>query len=197
MTAQADPREGVGAPREPLALRLVNRSSLLGAVAVLAVAAVYAVGLPWLGALAAADDAQVAALAVGPSLVVTDTDGWGVTEQGAATTTLAKDGATLVITVAVNAPMDLEAARDAVVAGWDDLQADAVVTTSPPYQTSPGYDVAGAVAHTTTDVRQVWIVSDGQDATTVTLSAPSAAWDVASESARVVVDSLRFIEGSS
>jgi hypothetical protein len=186
---------GADTPRDPLSLRIIGRSSLLGAAVVLAVAAVYAVLLPAVGNVVAARDPAVEAVAVGDALVVTDADGWHAAEGDTGATTLTADGATLTIGRAVPAETTLGASVGTVVDDWiRDLPRDTVITKPRELTTSAGYDAVTAVAHSPTEVLQVWFVTDGVDVARVDLSAPPTVWDVASASAEGVVDSLRFVE---
>ncbi len=193
MSSGAAPAADAAPPtREPLAVRLIGRGSLSGALLVLAVAAVYAVALPMVAERASAPaPPRIVDIGGGASVISEET--WSEAVADGFTTTLTQGGATLVIAEPRPAEGSVVASLEDLTADWIAEAPDGSVATAPrTFETDAGDDAATVVLQEPQQTVQAWVVSDGDVDVIAVLTAPATAWDRTSSAAQTLIRSMTF-----
>ncbi|WP_062465275.1 hypothetical protein [Demequina soli] len=176
---------------QPLAVRLIGRGSLAGALVVLLIALAYAVVLPRV-AIAVSAPSAPQRVDIGGGATVAVSEDWSQASSAAGTLTLTQGGAQLVIT-APRASTTPPAVRiDALARSWLASSADpnSVATTPKGFTTDAGDDAATVVVQEATQTGEAWVVSDGTQEVVAALTSPTASWDAASASAQALIRTL-------
>ncbi|MDN4483274.1 hypothetical protein [Demequina lignilytica] len=195
MSSGAAPAADAASPtREPLAVRLIGRGSLAGALLVLGIAALYAVALPMVAERASAPaPPRIVDIGGGASVVSEET--WSEAVSDGGTTTLTQGGATLVIDQPHPSEGSVVARLDDLTADWIAEAPDGSVATAPrTFETDAGDDAATVVLQEPQQTVQAWVVSDGELEVIAVLTAPATAWDKTSSAAQALVRSMAFPE---
>lgn len=188
-----DPAPSTGEPpgdRAPLAVRLLGRPSLPGALVVALVAAFYVVALPALAdSVTAPAPPRVIELASGAT--VTTSDDWTESAAPDGATTVTQGGATLVFSDPRPSESHVAVTLDQFTSAWLASAPDGSVATAPrSFETAAGDRAATVVLQEPLQTMQAWVVSNGDVEVVVVLTAPAAAWDKTSASAQELVRTL-------
>jgi hypothetical protein len=178
-------------PRLPLSLRIIGRSSVPGAIVVLAVAFAFVVLVPTLAdAVAGSDEGGDDTVAAGGTLELTLADGWSVESQAAGVTTLVSGSATLTVTASVSGPGTADALLiDEIDRIASDPTANWVISDPLPYESPSGVGETFTAASETLST-QTWVVDNGSLDTVSTLLAPLETWATALPGAEQIVNSM-------
>lgn len=178
--------------REPLAVRLLGRGSLGGALLVLTVAALYAVLLPLLAERASAPSPP-RIVDIGTGATVTSDPAWSEAISEGGTTTLTQGGATLTIHAPQEAGgLTVETLEDLTSDWIAEAPAGSVAAAPRTFETDAGDRAATVVLQEPQLTIQAWVVSDGTSEVIAVLTAPATAWDKTSSAAQLLIRSLTF-----
>ncbi|WP_143340690.1 hypothetical protein [Demequina sp. NBRC 110057] len=200
MTAPAPHGSGSGMP---LSIRIIGRSSAPGAIFVLAVAAIFVVGLPLLARTVTADEvpaaAETSAVTLGTpadgTLTITPAGEW---VQGTATDAYIEfTNAGAVLSIAAPQPVAATGTPEQVIAATvDNLTSDVAASwvASDPVEIStdagdPGLCVTGT---TVADVAMTCAVQHGEEVSTLTATASAQVWPSLQPSVDTILRSMTF-----
>jgi|GEM_PF-3434357 len=180
------------APRLPLSVRLIGRSSLPGAGIVLGLALLLVVGVPWLVDRTA--DAEVSegdSLAVAPRIEISLAEGWSVGDDVGQATVLVNGSANLYVATGATAGEALEGQLQEALADFEE-DPNATWVFGDPVQFAtdvgdPGVSVSGT---SETQGSKTWVVAHGTYETVAVLTAPLERWSQVEPDAARMVASL-------
>ncbi|WP_062137476.1 hypothetical protein [Demequina aestuarii] len=183
--------------RLPLSIRLIGRSSVPGALLVLAVAAVF-IGIVPLAAKLQLNASQATGdvIQVGNAFELTVANDWSVESQDGRATVLASGSSRLVI---VPAYEDSRSVTQVVAAEISSVDADGtgswVVGEPTTFETDLGDQGATVSASSETSATQVWAVSRDGLTTVAVLSTTIESWTSAQPLVQDMIDSIEFSAG--
>lgn len=183
--------------RLPLSIRLIGRSSVPGALLVLAIAAVF-IGIVPLAAKLQLNASQATGdvIPVGNAIELTVANDWSVESQDGRATVLASGSSRLVI---VPAYRDSRSVTQVVTAEISTVDADGtgswVVGEPTTFETDRGDEGATVSASSETNATQVWAVSHEGLTTVAVLSTTIESWTSAQPLVQDMVDSIEFADG--
>lgn len=175
---------------------LTRRQQTWGAVAVLAVASFFAAGLPMISEAMTSDDLDPGTpIPVGDALTIVPAAGWELTGSGPILVTLTKGPSTLAVASAIPDTADPETTLATSVERFD-VDASWVFGGQTEFTTSAGYEAVTVAVHSSDEVAQIWVVSDGELSSTLVASAPADQWVSYQEELTEMVDSVRFVDAT-
>ncbi|MFN3865472.1 MAG: hypothetical protein ACK4MD_02015 [Demequina sp.] len=180
--------------RLPLSIRLIGRSSVPGALLVLAIAAVF-IGVVPLAAKIQLNSAQASGeiIAVGNAIGLTVANDWGVQSQDGRATVLSSGSSHLVIAPAYEEQRSPAQVVAAEVSRLEGDESGAWVVGEPgPFVTAQGDGGATVAASSETAATQVWAVAHDGLTTVAVLSTTIESWSSAQPRAQEMVDSIVF-----
>ncbi|MFW2512488.1 hypothetical protein ACNI3K_01785 [Demequina sp. SO4-13] len=184
--------------RLPLSIRLIGRSSLPGALLVLAIAFVFIGAVP-LAATLQLDAAQATGevISVGNEIELTVAEDWRIDSQDGRATVLSSGSSQLVVIPAYEESRSSSAVVAAEIAAVEGDQSSSWVTGEPETFTTEAGDTGVTIsASSETNAREVWAVSHDGLTTVAVLSTTIESWAIAEPQAQAMVDSLVFADDS-
>ncbi|WNM24722.1 hypothetical protein RN607_01095 [Demequina capsici] len=179
--------------RIPLAIRIIGKRGVAGAVVIGLIAVAYLVGLPMLDAALRGPGADAGRISTTGGISVLPPDGWAYEPSSEAFQVFTQAGATLIVSPAVPASGTLE---DAVDPTRQQLEADAqsqwVVSDPQTFSTTAGDPAILLAAQNGTDSQLLWVVRHGDLQITVVMTAPNVSLETVFTSAQALVESVRF-----
>ncbi|MDN4472223.1 hypothetical protein [Demequina zhanjiangensis] len=182
--------------RIPLAIRLVGRNGVAGAVIVGLIALVYLVGIPALDAALRGPAIDASRVTSSSGISVVPPEGWAYDPDSETFQVFTQAGATIIVAPALPSDGTLE---EAVAPTQEQLASDEGgqwVVSEPQYFTTRAGDRAVLLAaQNPTDAQLLWIVEHEGWHVRVVMNAPAASLETAFGSAQELVESMRIQPG--
>lgn len=177
---------------------LLSRRSIIGAVVVLAVALLYALGVPALNSLVKGENPFEPGeqYVVADSYRITPAEGWSLDLSNDLFATFNKSGAQFIPTIAVEAERTPEETIQLLIDGlYNDPEETWVVGSPQTFVTDAGDHGMEVVALGPDRAQVIWVISNSMMSITAVGDAPAAVWDSVDDDMGAMVRSIAFGSG--